>query len=318
MNFSTGNVSENGLHLLQLKNNSNKTIITLLPAYGAILHGFEISTGNGVKNIIDNYASLDDVNKNLSISYKSSKLSPFACRIKNAQYTYNGKLFEFENKFVDGNAIHGLLYNKAFEVADVFADNEQCSALLKYVYKAEDAGYPFTYRCEIKYTLQAANLLKVQTTVFNLSNQPIPIQDGWHPYFTLGGKIDDCIFYMQAHAMVEFDEKLIPTGKLLNFKKFTKPEALAGTQFDNCFLLKEEFSGPACTIVNNKNKLSIEFFPDKNYPFLQVYTPPHRNSIAIENLSAAPDAFNNKMGLILLPAGNSTSFTVHYKVTAHI
>ena len=36
------------------------------------------------------------------------------------------------------------------------------------------------------------------------------------------------------------------------------------------------------------------------YNFLQVYTPPHRKSIAIEPMTCAPDAFNNKDGLIVL------------------
>jgi aldose 1-epimerase len=31
-----------------------------------------------------------------------------------------------------------------------------------------------------------------------------------------------------------------------------------------------------------------------------LYTPDHRKSIAIENLSAAPNCFNNKMGLHIM------------------
>jgi galactose mutarotase-like enzyme len=49
--------------------------------------------------------------------------------------------------------------------------------------------------------------------------------------------------------------------------------------------------------TNANFRLTIE--PDKEYPILQIYIPPHRNSIAIENLSGAPDNFNNKMGLVI-------------------
>lgn len=62
-------------------------------------------------------------------------------------------------------------------------------------------------------------------------------------------------------------------------------------------------------------KVQLEIRPDKQYPYLQIYTPPHRNSIAIENLSAAPDAFNNKMGLITLQPGENIIFTTTYKIT---
>ena len=60
--------------------------------------------------------------------------------------------------------------------------------------------------------------------------------------------------------------------------------------------------------------LTIHFYPEKSYPILQVYTPPHRRSIAIENLSAAPDAFNNDIGLIHLQAGESYDFRTMIRV----
>jgi Galactose mutarotase and related enzymes len=53
--------------------------------------------------------------------------------------------------------------------------------------------------------------------------------------------------------------------------------------------------------------------PNENYPYLQVYTPPHRQSIAIENLSAAPDVFNNRMGLIELEPGERIGFSCSYE-----
>ncbi len=72
---------------------------------------------------------------------------------------------------------------------------------------------------------------------------------------------------------------------------------------------------PSCELFNPENRLKISFYPSNNYPYLQIYTPPHRQSIAIENLSAAPDSFNNQMGLTLLAAGDSQTFTVHYRAS---
>jgi aldose 1-epimerase len=46
-----------------------------------------------------------------------------------------------------------------------------------------------------------------------------------------------------------------------------------------------------------------------------VYTPPHRNTIAIENLSAIPDAFNNEIGLITLAPQANAIFSTIYKIT---
>jgi aldose 1-epimerase len=86
------------------------------------------------------------------------------------------------------------------------------------------------------------------------------------------------------------------------------------TFLDNCFALKPEIVSAACELYNRATGIKLSFFPDAGYPYLQIYTPPGRDSIAIENLSGAPDCFNNKMGLLLLQPGHSQIFTVRYKV----
>jgi aldose 1-epimerase len=84
---------------------------------------------------------------------------------------------------------------------------------------------------------------------------------------------------------------------------------------DNCFALKPEIVSAACELYNHATGIRVAFFPDAAYPYLQIYTPPHRDSIAIENLSGAPNCFNNKMGLLLLQPGHSQIFTLRYKVS---
>lgn len=306
--------SENGIDLVNLKDEASHTLVSIAPQYGAMLHAFCVATKTGAYNIIDNYSGAADIEKNLATSFKSSKLSPFACRIPEGKYLYDGVEFEFPDKFMDGSAIHGLLYHKPFVLVSEFADDEQASVSFKYNYKEDNEGYPFTYRCEIRYALKPLNVLQIQTTIISLDDLPIPIADGWHPYFKLGGKINDWLLYFNADAMLEFDEKLIPTGQLLEYKEFNEEKKIDDTQLDNCFLLNIDEGYAACTLRNTANDLQLNFFPDNTYPYLQIYTPQHRDSIAIENLSAAPDAFNNKMGLLMLPARHTHTFTVHYQL----
>jgi aldose 1-epimerase len=185
---------------------------------------------------------------------------------------------------------------------------------MQYHYKNDDQAYPFDYNCLISYQLQKDNFLSLETVVLNTGTKLLPIADGWHPYFTLGGKTDDWKLYFAAGQMVEFDEKLIPTGNLVPNRHFTQPETINDTLLDNCFLLDGRDTRPSCTLRNPANGLTLSLFPDRHYPYLQIYTPPHKNSIAIENLSAAPDCFNNGMGLILLEPGHSQTFTLGYQV----
>ena len=315
MDFSISSTSENGFDQVILTDANTRTQVTILPDYGAMLHSFTVETKQGLHNIIDNYASADELKKTLAASFKGSKLSPFACRIPEGKYIYDGEEFEFENKFMDGTAIHGLLYNKAFKKVHTFADHKTASAAFKYSYKEEDDGYPFNYTCEIRYSLLPQNTLQVQTTIINLDDLPIPMTDGWHPYFTLGGTVDDWLLYFNATGMVEFDERLVPTGKLLPYNAFNEAGQIASTQLDNCFVLNEDRSQVACSLRNDAAGLQLNIFPDETYPFLQIFIPDHRKSIAIENLSAVPNAFNNKIGLLMLQPRHTHTFTVHYQVS---
>ena len=114
--------------------------------------------------------------------------------------------------------------------------------------------------------------------------------------------------------MLEYDASLIPTGKLITNTDFPEGRLIGNTKLDNGFLLKPGAS-PFCVLKNPANNISIEFISAVNYPYLQLYTPDHRKSIAIENLSSAPDAFNNGRGLLILKPGEGINFEVVIRIT---
>jgi aldose 1-epimerase len=315
MSFLIRHTQEHGLDLIHIEDESNGTVISLLPGFGATLHAFSVRTRDGsVFNVVDSYSDLDELKAEMALSFKGSKLSPFPCRIRGGKYHFDGKEYQFSRLFGDGTAIHGLLYDKPFSILEETTADHSGTVVSEYIYKKNDPGYPFDYGCQVRYILRGDSELEVVTAVTNLDRTVIPIADGWHPYFRLGGKIDDWQLQLHSSAEVEFDRQLIPTGKLLQYNVFETPRQIGDTFLDNCFSLKPELVSAACEIHHPENGLSILFFPDASYPYLQIYTPPSRTSIAIENLSGAPDCFSNKMGLTLLPPGHSQIFTVRYKV----
>lgn len=314
MNFSVQKINNNGLTIYRLIDHQTNSFAEVLPDYGALLHGFSIQTTEGAINVIDHYNSKEEAEAQVSTSYKSSKLSPFVCRIPEGKYEWLGEELEFKNKFMDGSAIHGLLYNKSFNVVEDYCNDSLASLRMKYQYKKEDAGYPFNYVCEVVYTLHPESVLQIETIAYNLSETPIPMADGWHPYFTLGDNINDYELQFSSEAMLEFDENLVPTGKLMAEPRFHQGIILGDTFLDNCFELSIEEGLPVCILHNPKNQLSLLFYTNTNYPYLQIYTPDHRKSIAIENLSSAPNAFNNGMGIKVLMPRSTETFNVWYKL----
>jgi aldose 1-epimerase len=324
MPFSIRRAQENELLLISIRDETSGAEVSVLPGHGAALHAFRVPLKNGSRhpadrgalfNVIDGYHGLDELKREMGQSFKGPKLSPFPCRIDAGKYIFEGKEYEFSHLFGDGNAIHGLLFDKSFTITDESKSESSAAVSLEYIYDKEDPGYPFVYTCLVRYILHSGNLLEVQTTVTNKDDRTIPIADGWHPYFQLGGKVDDWWMQFNAASMVEFTERLIPTMRLLKYDTFNKSRLIGHTRLDNCWVLERGKTNPACELFNPDNGLRISFCTDPAYPYLQIYTPPGRESIAVENLSAAPDSLNNNMGLTLLRPGDSQTFTVNYKVS---
>ncbi|WP_127128261.1 aldose 1-epimerase [Pseudoflavitalea rhizosphaerae] len=315
MSFQIDRITDNDLELLRLQDKATDTTISILPAYGALLHGFDVPLNGGRFNIIHNYSGKADLEKDLAISYKSAKLSPFACRLPDGRYNFDEKDYEFANRFGDGTAIHGLLYNKPFHLSDQFTDDQQAAVRLRYHYKKDDPGFPFEYMCEVKYALHPNRALQVETTIINLSDEFIPMQDGWHPYFRLGGKINQYELQFRSDAMLESNEMIVPTGNTLYDDTFLNGAVIGERFLDSCFLLDHEEGIPCCVLYNPENKLQLAFYTNARYPYLQIYTPDHRESIAIENLSGAPNCFNNGMGLIRMAPRQTLTFNLWYQLS---
>lgn len=305
---------EDGFEKIILRDQNSGAAAEILPSSGAILHAFTVKKDERVINVIDSYSSKDDFLENVtSAGFKGCKLSPFVCRVKNATYSFGENQYKLEKFIQNGDALHGELYDKPFEIMGELADESGASVTMKYHYDKEDPGYPFTYDCIVTYKLESDQKLRVTTECLNLDEGLIPMLDGWHPYFSLGDKIDELHLEFQSMEMVEF-ENLIPSGKMKEYDTFNSLKKIGDTVFDNCFTLNLETCQPMCVLRNVTEKIQVEVYPSESYPYLQIYTPDHRKSIAIENLSGVPDAFNNAMGFQTIEPGQSSIYEVVYKI----
>lgn len=315
--FSAHTISDGSFEKLVLKDGINNSFIEIIPSCGGILHAFTVWHNGKQVNVIDGYENKNDFAEHVTAKgFKSCKLSPFACRIKDATYQFNGQQYTIEKFLLNGSALHGLIYDAVFTVKETWGNENSAGVILLYQYRGNEKGYPFPYDCEIRYELKNNNVLTVATTITNTGITSIPVQDGWHPYFNFGGSINDLQLCLKTKSLVEFDAALIPTGEFIPYQEFVSFKNIGHTSFDDCFVLDTSALQPLCVLKDNDQKLQLEIYPGTSYPYLQLYTPPHRNSIAIESLSAIPDAFNNGVGLIILAPESSAHFTTAYQVTS--
>ncbi|RXK83433.1 aldose 1-epimerase [Filimonas effusa] len=280
--------------------------------FGALLNNFSVVLESGLFNTVDGFQNPAGATQTITPFFQSAKLSPFPCRLKLGKYHFGGKDFTIQKYYDAPNALHGLLYDAVFDIVSTASDASGASVTLQHHYNGSDAGYPFNYDIQVIWELKQGNTLTVTTTVTHENPTAIPIADGWHPYFKLDDTIDSCTLQFNSNSMLEFDATLIPTGKIHDDKRFADPAVLEGIFLDNCFALDTTVQQPVCILEGKQLRLTI--IPDQSYPYLQLYTPSHRKSIAIENLSAAPDAFNNGIGLMRLEKNTPAIFSTTYRL----
>lgn len=102
---------------------------------------------------------------------------------------------------------------------------------------------------------------------------------------------------------------MIPTEESpLNFKT---PLLIEDTLFDDCFITKKS----EVSLKTSEFNINLDFSSKTPNSFLQIYTPPKRDCIAVEPMSCAPNSFNNKNGLLILKPYDSYKWTVRLKIS---
>ena len=288
--------------------------LEIWPYCGGIINSWYASTERRTINIISGYLDYEDFKNNCETKgFRSCKLSPYAGRIKKSSYSYEEEEREIGKFGFDDHNIHGLIYDRHFKVIETSNCEKEAIVTLATEYREINEGFPFNYRMEIRYKLSSNGKLTVETKVTNLSEKEMPLCDGWHPYFNLGTHINECYLQINSDKILEFDSDLIPTGKISKFGNYAEPELIEEAHFDNCFEITNT-SDKVCVLKDPVSGLTISLYNELNYPYLQLFTPDDRNSLAIEPLSAPPDSFNNKIGLKYIGHGECISFICRWEV----
>lgn len=280
------------LERTELTNPETGALTAVLPGRGGAVHELRLTRGGAVHAVL---AAEKDPETFLSAGGSAgAKLVPWPNRIRNGEYTFRGRKYQLElNEGSRRNALHGLLVTQEMSVMGHRSDEDGCSVILV-CRLGKDPGYPFPLLVELTYSLTPAGF-SCETVARNAGDEPLPFADGWHPYFTLEKPIDALTLDISASRMAVFDRQMIPMGE----RGFEFDGLLKGKTFDDCLTLTRGET----SLIDQETGLRLVLWQDRNYPYLQVYTPPERKSIALEPMSALPDAFRSGQGLRILKPG---------------
>jgi aldose 1-epimerase len=219
-------------------------------------------------------------------------LAPWANRLDGESYLANGWRYFLNsalgNLRYDSNRlpIHGLvLFTDRWEM--IRQDAASVTSRLEFWRVPEwMAQFPFAHAIEMTHRLRRGSL-EIELSVENICDEPLPLCVGFHPYLRLEGSTrDQWRVRIPAREQALLSEKSIPTGE----RKPADPELfeLAGKSFDTVFT---SLTGDDFVVEDGARRLSVRF--GAKYPVAVVYTPPGRDFICFEPMTALTNAFNS-------------------------
>jgi len=299
--FRVKNIENNNKLLNYIHISSDVVSCKIYPNLGGSLQqlsfkGFEVIHG------IDH--SLEGL-KTFNQTYSSAFLFPFSGRIEDGKYKYKNNNYQLDTNDPNfSNALHGLIFDQSFDHSTSKIKNNTVIIDLQYISDGALKGFPFPFHFKISYHISQDGIC-LHFTIENTGDIPFPFGLGWHPYF-YSKNLEESDLLFSSESEIICNDFMIPVSSTIT-KKNTSLK-IKNDSFDTTYKLANK------TVIFKTEKYSMEMNINnraaRNY--LQIYTPKHRNSIAIEPTTCSPNVFNNKQGLKeLLP---KETFQCHYNL----
>ena len=300
-----------------LKNKETLESVKIVSGFGCNVRELILKQDIHLHQVISGHLIPSKLKKKYSMC---AMMTPFVGRVPDGVYKFKDKKYNLEiNKSSENVAIHGLIYDKKFELVDDEITTDFASITFEFNI-SEDMfqGYPFSLSIRKKFILSESGL-EIVTYAKNTGVGALPFSDGWHPHFSLGKTINDSVLELEAKSMFNLNSRKVVSGskkRLPKMSKYNPGNGVIGNRvFDNCYtdvVRKENLNGLSEAVLHFDSMKLILWF-DEKYNFIQIYTPEDRKTIAIEPMTSVSNSFNNKIGLIILKP--TDSFEGHYGVS---
>lgn len=284
--------------MYQIKHIKENNILELKNSDASLYAKIHLEEGASLQELtLDNKVVIADLKPLLyTDTYASAIMFPFANRIKNGAYTFNKTHYQLhKNNEAENNALHGLVYNKGFKIVGHSQGNDSVSVKLEYEENELPMGFPFTYNIQLEYAF-TKKIMSLKVSVKNTGEASFPFTLGWHPYF-LSDNLYHSSLEFSSNKKLVLGERNITTG--VETIEAIKTFNIEDKKLDDCWVLNKN----SVKFKTPKYQFLLESSEENN--FLQVYTPPKKNAIAIEPTTGVSDSFNNKIGLKELKPNNS-------------
>lgn len=264
--------------------------------------------GNGqLVTIIDDQDNLHLLAQQPS-RYGNPILYPWASRISRGKYYFRGKPYQAVDLHTDGDAWHGLVRMRPWEVLANSADDSHASLTCTIsTHSRPDIldSYPFPNSLTVTFRLDHDGLT-VSAQVRNIGTGDMPFGFGFHPYFKVpiseAGERSKCLVEVHARrlwdwaALTSVDparENPGPAGPLTMPNAFPAQSPLGTRDFNEGFTDLEDPDGTVrARVIDTDAGLAVVMDAQPDVKSLVVYTPPNRNAICLEPWTCTANTFH--------------------------
>lgn len=282
----------------------------ILPETGAsIAFGRIRYSGNWI-DVLRPTAEVDYGNSSKSSSFI---MLPWANRIKDARFSFQGKDYQLEPTPDDGTARHGDVRKRAWQVEDA------SETYIRLSISVPNGNFPFPFSAKVEYRLEGSDFIWT-LLLKNESDQAMPSGFGFHPYFVLTGGDNTpqlqipCEKYFQLTDFVATSAPISIIPKL----DFRELRTLDDASYND--LLTSRINDDPVRIVYPVWNKEIQMHADELYNHILLYTPLDEPSFAVEPQTNTNDGVNlytkgiEGSGVFVLEAGEEKTASVQLRV----
>lgn len=241
-------------------------------------------------------------------------LAPWPNRVRQARWVLDGEVQQLDiTEPSRGGALHGLLEFAEYEVRERTDAAITLGATIH-----PQHGWPFLLHTTVQYSLSDDGLT-VTHTADNIGSVAAPWAVGAHPYLRVGaGPLDEVTLEIRARRRLVLDELLLPVGvhDVAPGDDFdlSTPRMLGPIDLNVAYA--DVATGPeGAAVLTAPDGARTVVWQDAAFRWLQVFTPRDFRhveadgtetaalAVALEPMTAPPDALNSGEGLAWLQPG---------------
>ncbi len=244
-------------------------------------------------------------------------LAPWASRIADASFEFEGRSHPLRPNLPDGTTIHGDVRTRAWKVE--VEDEDRFEATLD-SRDCDDFNYPFALRFRHRLRLERERLV-VELETENCDSSSAPVGMGFHPYFRrrLTERDRDVLVMVPARKRYPLDAAL-PTENAVDVegaKDLRSLAPLGERHLDDCYTCLDDST---FRLIYTGTGVEVRVEVDPVFGHVIVYSPRDEQGnpsdfVAVEPVSNASDAFNlmargsNATGVRVLEPGETLKGT---------